>query len=443
EFLHPAGAYIAYPDRKNIKKILDNVITNEIDIIVVTDGERVLGIGDQGIGGIGISIGKLMLYTLLGGIDPKRTLPIVLDVGTNNKKLLNDPNYLGWRNTRITGDSYLSFIDKFISALKKKLPNVLLQWEDFGKDNAWGLLELYRNKICSFNDDIQGTATVTLAAILAAVKTSKQKLAEQRIVIFGAGSAAIGIVKILAAYLKQQGVKEQNVLKNIWLVDKDGLITDQLKNITKIQQPYAHNLSEIKTWKMRNHKNISLLEVIQNVKPTILLGYSTVAGAFTEKVIKEMAQHVDRPIIFPLSNPTANCEATPTNLIKWTKGKALIATGSPFEPVIYKNRKFTIAQCNNALVFPGIGLGVIASKARKMPDEIFLHAAEVLYKKSPALKNPKAPLLPPINDIPKISKLIAIKVAKVAIKSGLSTVNKKTNISSRINQTIWRPQYEK
>lgn len=439
EFRQPTGAYIAYPNRKNINKILDNIIRDEIDIIVVTDGERILGIGDQGVGSIGISVGKLMLYTLFGGINPKRTLPIILDVGTNNKKLLNNPYYLGWRNTRIKGNNYLNFIKLFVSGVKKRLPHVLLQWEDFGKNNAWKLLDLYRDKICSFNDDIQGTAAVTLAAILAATKVSKQKLSNQRIVIFGAGSAAIGIVKILQSYIKH---KENKIFNNIWLLDCEGLITCQLKNITDIQRPYLRKIDEIRNWQVKDHKNITLLEVIKNVKPTVLLGYSTAPCAFTEKIVKEMTKHVERPIIFPLSNPTANCEATPSDLIKWTNGKVLIATGSPFPPVTYKNKKIVIAQCNNALVFPGIGLGIVASKARKIPDEIFWNAAEVLYKKSPAFKNNKLPLLPSVNEIPTISKAIGKRVAGIAIKQSLSPVDKKANIRMRINQNIWQPKYE-
>lgn len=426
EFRRPCGAYISYPDRNHLTKIMDNIIHDQIEIIVVTDGERILGIGDQGVGGIGIPVGKLMLYTLLGGIDPKKTLPIVLDVGTNNKKLLSDPQYLGWRHPRIATNDYLAFIDQFITILKQKLPHVLLQWEDFGKQHAWQLLERYRKKICSFNDDIQGTAAVTLAALLAAIKTSQQKLSEQRIVIFGAGSAAIGIAKMLSSRVKPQ---------NIWLIDCDGLITDQLKNITEIQRPYLHKITKLKNWQVKNINNIPLFEVIHQVKPTILLGCSTAKNAFTKKIIEEMAKHVKQPIIFPLSNPITNCEATPNNLIKWTEGRALIATGSPFPPVMYKNKKIVIAQCNNALIFPGIGLGVIASKAREITDEMFWGAAEILYKKSPSLKNPQAPLLPSLKDIPAISKIIGEKVAAIAMRPT------KTNIRNVIAKISWVPKY--
>lgn len=441
EFLFSHGGYISYPERKNLKKILDNIIASNVDVIVITDGERVLGIGDQGVGGMAISVGKLMLYTLLGNVNPNKTLPLVLDVGTNNPQHLNNPNYLGWRHKRITGKKYLDFVNKFVTVLKQKVPQVLLQWEDFGKNNAWKLLTLYRQKICSFNDDIQGTAAVALAGLLAAVKASKHKLAEQKIVIFGAGTAAIGIVTLLISYLQKIGINKKDFSKNIWLVDKDGLITDKLAKIDAIQKPYARKISELKNWRVKNSENISLFETVKNVKPTVLLGCSTVAGAFTQKIVKEMARHTKRPIIFPLSNPTINAEATPNNLIKWTKGRALIATGSPFPAVIYKNKKIGIAQCNNALIFPGIGLGVIASKAQEVTDEMFLEAAVTLYKKSPALKNNSAPLLPSINEVPKISKLIAKKIATIALKNKLSRYNPKTNLDKLIQQNIWKPQY--
>ncbi len=442
EFRRPHGLYISYPDKDHLAKIIDNRSCEEIDLIVVTDGERILGIGDQGVGGIGIPIGKLMLYSLFGRIDPMRTLPIVLDVGTNNKKLLDDPMYLGWRHPRLTGSKYLNFIDEFVAVLKRKLPNVLLQWEDFGRTNAPVILERHRKKICSFNDDIQGTAVTTLAAILAAIKASKQKLTDQRIVILGAGSAATGIANLITIGMQRAGLTQAKARERFWLLDIDGLITEESKNIISTQKPYLRKVAEVKNWQVKNRKAISLLEVIKNVKPTILIGCSTAANSFTQEVVTKMAKHVARPIIFPLSNPTANSEAKPSDLIKWTDGHALIATGSPFEPVIHKNKKYVIAQCNNALAFPGIGLGVVASKSREVSDEMLWVTTETLYKEAPCLKNSNAPLLPPITEAARVAQKIAGKVAAVALKNGLSALPADTNINDLIKQNIWKIAYK-
>lgn len=443
EFRFPHGLYIPYSDKNGIRKIIDNYSHNEIDLIVVTDGERILGIGDQGIGGIGIPIGKLMLYTLLGGINPIRTLAIVLDVGTNNKKLLNDPMYLGLRRPRITGRKYINFIDDFVSVLKQKMPSVLLQWEDFGRENASLILERYRKKICSFNDDIQGTAVVTLAAILTALKTLKQKLPDQRIVILGAGSAAIGIANQITTAMKREGLANLEARKRFWLLDYNGLITDESKDIILSQKPYLRKAIEIKNWNIKNKKAISLLEVVKNVKPTILIGCSTAANSFTKEIVKEMAKHVARPIIFPLSNPTANSEAIPEDLIKWTDGRALIATGSPFKPVFYKNKKYIIAQCNNALAFPGIGLGVVASKSREVSDEMFWAAVETLHKESPILKKSNNSLLPSVKEASHVAKKIGTKIAQIALKNSLSNLPISKNIRSLIERTIWKIKYKK
>lgn len=434
EFRRHYGFYISYPDRKNLAEIIDNRLYDEIDLIVVTDGERILGIGDQGVGGIGIPVGKLMLYTLFGRINPMKTLPIVLDVGTNNKKLLNNPMYLGWRHPRITGNKYSNFIDNFVSVLKQKLPNVLLQWEDFGKFNAPVILDLYRKKICSFNDDIQGTAVVTLAAILAALKVLKQKLSSQRIVILGAGSAAIGIANLIMTEMQRQGLSKSNASECFWLVNSKGLMTEDSENVIQSQKLYLRKTKEINTWIVKNKKNIVLYEVVKNVKPTILIGCSTIANSFTEAIIKEMTKHVKRPIVLPLSNPTINSEAKPADLIKWTNNRALIATGSPFDAV---------AQCNNALAFPGIGLGIIATKAREVTDEMLCAAVKVLYQEAPCLKDPRAPLLPSIKDAHDVAKKIGNQVAKIAIKNGLTNLSPNTDINKLIEQTIWKIGYKK
>lgn len=443
EFRRPKGLYISYPDKHYLAQIIDNRPYSAVDLIIVTDGERILGIGDQGVGGIGIPVGKLMLYTLFGGINPLKTLPIVLDVGTNNKELLADPMYLGWRHPRITGNKYISFIDDFVAVLKQKIPNVLLQWEDFGRLNAPVILKRCRNQICSFNDDIQGTSVVTLAAILAAIKISKQKLAEQRIVILGAGSAAIGIANSIVSGMQREGLTEKIAYKRFWLLDNIGLITEVSENIIQCQKPYLRRINDIENWNIKNRKTISLLEVVKNVKPTILIGCSTAANSFTKEIVMEMAKHVARPIIFPLSNPTANSEANPEDLIKWTEGRALIATGSPFAPVVYKGKKRVIAQCNNALAFPGIGLGVVATKARQVSDEMLWAAVKALYKESPSLKNTTNPLLPSIKEAPRVAKKIGKKVAEVALKSGLTTQPPGANISKLIAQTTWKIEYKR
>ena len=443
EFCRPYGIYISYPDQAHMEKILDSLPHSEIDLVVVTDGQRILGIGDQGVGGIGIPIGKLILYTLLGGINPLKTLPIVLDVGTNNKNLLQNPRYLGWRHQRITGKKYSHFIDKFIFSLKKKNPNVLVQWEDFGKENAAVILERYRKTICSFNDDIQGTAVVTLAAILAAIRSSKQELAKQRIVILGAGSAAIGIADLIVFGMQREEVTKEAAQKRVWLLNRKGLITNYSKEITPNQKLYLHKLEEIKDWKVENRNKISLLEVVKNVKPTILIGCSTAANSFTKEIVTAMAKHVANPIILPLSNPTANSEATPKDLIKWTNGQALIATGSPFDPVIYKNKKHVIAQCNNALAFPGIGLGIIASKAREVTDKMLWAAVKTIYKKSTIPKKPTDSFLPLLKDAADISKEIGKQVAKTVLKNGNSSFPSNSDVNKLITQTLWKAEYKK
>ena len=439
EFRHPYGLYISYPDRNNLAKIVDNYSHEQIDLLVVTDSQRILGIGDQGVGGIGIPIGKLILYTIFGGIDYRKTLPVVLDVGTDNQKLLNDPMYLGWRHSRITGSKYLNFIDDFIAVIHQKMPNVLLQWEDFGKVNAPLLLKKYQKTICSFNDDIQGTAVVTLAAILAAIKITRQKLTEQRIVILGAGSAALGIVDLIVAGIQRQGLTKQQAYEHFWLLDSKGLLTEKS---TTSQKAYLRKTAEIDTWHI-NKKKITLLDVINHVKPTILIGCSTAANSFTQEIVQTMANQVNRPIILPLSNPTVNSEATPEDLIKWTEGRALIATGSPFAPVVHKNKKYVIAQCNNALTFPGLGLAVIASKAREVNEDMLWTAVMALYKEAPSLQNPNNPLLPPLEEAAKVAKKIALEVAAVVLKNRLTPLPATTDVHDLITKTVTKIAYKK
>ncbi len=405
------GVYISYPHKDKMHEIIRG-LKKEVDVIVVTDGERILGLGDLGVGGMTIPLGKLVLYTIFGGINPAKTLPVFLDVGTNNETLLDDPLYMGWRNKRISGKEYDNFIHQFVKEIKKKYPNVLLQWEDFAKPHAKPLLEKYREKICSFNDDIQGTAAVVLSAILAGVKAKKESLEEQRVVIFGGGGAGLGIARYIAAYSK-----------HIYVVDRHGLITTKLKEADKEQKKFAQS------W---DHKDTSLLNVIRQVRPHILIGVSGQAGSFTEEMIKEMAKQVEKPLIFPLSNPNSCCEAKPADLMEWTQGKAIIATGSPFEG---------IAQCNNVYIFPGVGLGVLASGAKTVPDSLFYKAAEVLSSYSPMLKSGGA-LFPRFKELHDISKHIAVAVAQKAQEEGIAKKMTPEETMLAVEKTMWQPEYE-
>src|SRR5271157_5892361 len=349
-YRRPRGLFISYPLCDSIPALLRNRPNPEVDVIVVTDGERILGIGDQGAGGLGIPIGKLSLYSLIGGIRPERTLPIVLDVGTNNKERLNDPEYLGWRHERITGEAYFDFVDRFVQAVKEELPGTCLQWEDFATPHARPILTRYRDQLSTFNDDIQGTSAVALGAILGAVKVTGKSLKEQQIVMLGAGSAGIGVADGLRAAMKGEGLSEEQAHSRFWVIDKDGLLHSGRKDLTPEQSVYAQPESRISGWPRTSNGHIGLADVIGRINATILIGLSTVGGAFSEPIVREMARKVERPIIFPLSNPTSRSEANAENLIRWTEGRALVATGSPFDPVSYGGRKIPIAQCNNIYI---------------------------------------------------------------------------------------------
>ncbi len=441
EFRKPRGLYISYEDKDAIEEILDNRSVEQVDMIVVTDGERILGIGDQGAGGIGIPIGKLMLYSLFGGINPLNTLPIVLDLGTNNKRHLDDPEYLGWRHPRLEREEYDDFISKFVDALNKKLPGVFLQWEDFSKNNAPRILKKYRDKICSFNDDIQGTAAVTLAALLAALKVNGTKITDQRVVLLGAGSASTGISDLIVSGMMRAGMSEQEARGCFWILNSKGLITEKSENMIESQTPYLRDSASLANWTLQNSNKIDLLDVVKNVKPTILIGCSTVSGSFTEEIIKEMASHVDQPIIFPLSNPTSKCEALPKDLIKWTDGKALIATGSPFDPVEYNGRSYKIGQCNNALTFPGIGLGTVSAKATAISDEMIWVACATLCKQIPDTTDPTEALVPSMSQAAHAAQEIGYAVAEQARKEGLSNIPESADIRTLVDAHIWRPEY--
>lgn len=441
EFRQPRGIYLSYPNAVHMKTILQNRSNPHIDIIVVTDGEGVLGIGDQGVGAMDIPIAKLMVYTLCGGIDPTRTLPIQLDVGTNNQTLLDDPLYLGWRHPRITGAEYDDFIRKFVSTVKSTFPHTFLHWEDFGRDNARRILKACREKLCTFNDDMQGTAVITLAAILAGIKAINSDLQEQRIVIFGAGTAGTGIADQICSAMEQAGLSKKEAQGRFWLLDRPGLLTENMDNLTTFQQPYVHSESSVAHWDRQDRHSIQLLDVIHNVKPTILIGCSAVANAFNEKIIKALCQYTPRPIILPLSNPTERCEAHPADLLAWSNGQALIATGSPFDPVTYGDKKVTIAQCNNALAFPGIGLAVILTHASYLSDTALWEAAQQISDAAPVLQTHLAPLLPTIQEAPVIAQQVAKAVGKAIVKEGHGVLPSLGNWEESIKKIQWRPSY--
>ena len=440
-YRRPRGMFIGYPQRDSIAELLLNRPNPNVDVIVVTDGERILGIGDQGVGGLGIPIGKLSLYTLIGGIRPERTLPIVLDVGTNNAERIDDPEYLGWRHERITGDDYFAFIEQFVAAVKEELPETCLQWEDFANTHARPILERYRDQLLTFNDDIQGTAAVALGTILAAIKVTGKSLKDQQIVMLGAGAAATGVADGLRAAMTEEGLTEEEARSRFWLVNSKGVLHSGRKDLSNEQMIYAQPENRIAGWPRTCNGNIGLADVIGRIEATILVGLSTVSCAFSETIVREMARKVERPIIFPLSNPTSKCEATPEDLIRWSDGHALVATGSPFAPVSYNGREIPIAQCNNVYIFPAVGLGVIASSARRITDSMMLAAARTLAANSPALKDPFASLLPSLTDLRRVAADIALAVGIAAQKDGVAAHVTEDELRARVMATQWTPVY--
>ncbi|MGE1030872.1 oxaloacetate-decarboxylating malate dehydrogenase [Bacillus tropicus] len=441
EYRKPRGVYLSINDPSGIEEAFANIgaTAENIDLVVVTDGEGILGIGDWGVGGINIAIGKLAVYTAAVGIDPSRVLPVILDVGTNREELLDNPFYIGNRHPRITGEAYDEFIDTFVQAVNKQFPKALLHWEDFSSRNARKILDKYRHDICTFNDDIQGTGAVSLAAVLSAVKASGVPLSEHRVVVFGAGTAGIGIADQVRDAMVRVGVSEEESYKRFWCIDRNGLVTDNMEDLLDFQIPYARKEAEVSEWKQNGV--IGLAEVVKHVKPTILIGTSTVAGAFKEEIIKEMASHVERPIILPMSNPTPLAEAKPADLIEWTEGRALVATGSPFEPVTYNGVTYVIGQSNNALIFPGLGLGTIVVRASVMTDGMFAAAAEAVASMVDT-SQPGAPILPEVEELRNISEMVAIEVAKVAVAEGVARENVSDNdIKIAVKEAIWEPEY--
>jgi malate dehydrogenase (oxaloacetate-decarboxylating) len=440
-YRRPRGLFLSYPLADMMDELIENRPYQDVDVIVVTDGERVLGIGDQGAGGMGIPIGKLSLYTLIGGIDPQRTLPIVLDVGTNNADRLNDPEYVGWRHERITGQAYWDFLDKFVSCIKRNLPNVLLQWEDFAKPHARPILDRYRDSLCTFNDDIQGTAAVTLGALYKAMKITKKKFSDQQVVILGAGSAGTGIAEYILEAMVTEGMDEGEARKHFFLLDSKGLLHTGRTNLTPIQQKFAQSFELVSGWRLNNGQ-IKLAEVIENISATILIGVSSQPGQFTAPIVKDMAGKVERPLIFPLSNPYDRAEAVPGDLICWTDGRALVATGTEFPPVSLKGRSFKIAQCNNFYIFPAVGLAVRASEAKRVTDRMMVAAAEALGNFSlDDDVNADTQLLPPIESMRDVAIQIAVMVGLQAQQDGVAQVMSEEDLRERVRQRFWIPQY--
>ncbi|ACS86233.1 NAD-dependent malic enzyme [Musicola paradisiaca] len=434
------GLFISYPNREHIDDMLQNATKQNVKVIVVTDGERILGLGDQGIGGMGIPIGKLSLYTACGGISPAYTLPVVLDVGTNNPQRLNDPLYMGWHHPRITGEEYDEFVDDFIQAVKRRWPNVLLQFEDFAQSNAMPLLKRYRDDICSFNDDIQGTAAVALGSLIAASRAAGSQLRDQTVTFLGAGSAGCGIAEQIIAQMKSEGLSDEEARARVFMVDRFGLLTDKLPNLLDFQSQLVQKSEKLSKWDV-NSDAISLMDVIRNAKPTILIGVSGQPGLFTEEIIREMHRNCPRPIVMPLSNPTSRVEARPEDVIRWTDGAALVASGSPFPPVKYKDRVYPIAQCNNSYIFPGIGLGVLASGAKRITDSMLMAASRALADCSPLAADGEGALLPDLGTIHDVSKRIALEVGKAAQLAGVAELTSEDALHKGIAHNFWHPQY--
>ncbi len=437
----PRGLFLSYPHKNRIAEILSHPRYDSVRCIVVSDGERILGLGDQGAGGMGIPIGKLALYTALGGIHPSAGLPILLDVGTDNQERLNDPIYIGWRHERVRGQEYDDFIEAFVHAVTKRWPHVLLQWEDFGGENAARLLDRYRDRLCTFNDDIQGTAAVATATLLAALNVTGIPLQEQRIAFLGFGSAGLGIASLLLTALKEAGLSEQEAGERIYPVDKDGLLINGLPGIHPGQRQFVKSRSSVAGWKLQDPNRIGLLDVIVNAKPTAVLGLSGQPGAFTEEIVRAMAQYAARPILFPLSNPTSRAEATPQDLINWTNGAALIGTGSPFPPVSLNGQTIPITQTNNSYIFPGVALGVIASRARRVSDPMFMAAARALAKLSPTETDKNGRLLPPAAELRSVSLNVAMAVAEEALKEDLAPSLAPDDLKTAIRAEVWEPHY--
>jgi malate dehydrogenase (oxaloacetate-decarboxylating) len=435
------GLFLSYPNKDRIAEILAHPRFDPVRVIVVSDGERILGLGDQGAGGIAIPIGKLSLYTACAGIYPEWTLPILLDVGTDNAERLADPIYVGWQHERIRGAQYDEFVEAFVTDVEKRWPHVLLQWEDFAGANAHRLLARYRNRLCTFNDDIQGTAAVTAGTLFAAIELTGIPLEEQRIALFGAGAAGIGIAGFLVDAMVDAGLSRKDALAHIWAVDRDGLLVEGMNSILPAQAPFAVPRSSVAAWRLAGPQRIGLFDVVANARPSVLVGVSGQPQSFSQAIVRKMAEGCERPVIFPLSNPTDRSEASPADLLEWTQGRALVGTGSPFPPVIRDGRTVPVDQTNNCYIFPGVGLGVLAARARRVTDRMFMAAAKALAAQSPARQTRSAPLLPPLDRIRAVSAAVALAVARQAVAEDVAEPASTDVLEARIARIVWEPVY--
>jgi malate dehydrogenase (oxaloacetate-decarboxylating) len=440
-FRKPRGLFFSIPHQDLIPRILSHPRYDRIETIVVSDGERILGLGDQGAGGMGIPIGKLSLYTACAGLHPGTTLPVLLDVGTDNSDHLRDPLYIGWQHERVRGAAYDDLVSIFVEAVRRRWPHVLLHWEDFAIGNANRLLACYREQLCTFNDDIQGTAAIAVGTLLCAINVTGVPLSEQRIAVLGAGSAGTGICALLHRAMVDAGLSEQRARECFYLVDRPGLLLAGMPGLAPFQAPFAQDRGHVDGWTLKTPGHIDLQDVVANAHPTVLIGTSGQAGAFTEPVVRAMAKNVKRPVIFPLSNPTERSEATPADLDAWTEGRAVIATGSPFPPLRRGGKDFRIDQNNNAYVYPGIGLGAIAVRARRISDGMFLAAAKAIAAHSPAKRDPTANLLPPLLEIRKLSFAVALAVARQAQTEDCADARSEEETAAAISAKMWEPVY--
>ncbi len=443
ECRRPRGVYLSIDHADSIEQAFENFgsASSDIDLILATDAEQILGLGDWGIGGIEVSIGKLAIYTAAGGVDPNRVIPVMLDVGTNRASLAEDPMYIGNRHPRVRGEKYDEFIDEYVQAATKLFPNALLQWEDFSPGNGRRILERYQSQICTFNEDMQGTGAITLAAVISAARVCGTTLRNQRVVIFGAGTAGIGVADQLCDAMVRDGLSKEDALSRFWCIDKKGLITgDMADHLRDYQLTYARPTRGQAGWKREaNGNGIGLAEVVRRVKPTILIGASTASGAFTEEIVREMGEHTERPIIFPLSHPSTRAEANPSDLLAWTNGRALIATGSPFAPVTFKGTTYVIAQASNSMLYPGLALGAIVARASRISDGMFA-AASSAVSSLVSVRQPGASLLPHIGDLRAVSLTVAGAVAEAAQGEGLARV-KLNDIAQQVQNAMWQPLY--
>jgi malate dehydrogenase (oxaloacetate-decarboxylating) len=441
EFRRPDGVYLSVDDIDGVEIALRNfgLEAGDVDLIVATDGEALLGIGDWGANGMNIAVGKLAIYTAAAGVHPDRVIPVMLDAGTDNEALLNDPVYVGNRHARVRGERYDALIAAFVECTNRLFPDALLHWEDFGPANARRILREYRDHARTFNDDIQGTGAIVLAAALAGMRVAGSRPSEQRVVIFGAGSAGVGIADQLRTVMIGDGVEADVANRRFWCVDRQGLLVDDMTDLRDFQQPYARPRVEVTDWANDDAGSIGLAEVVSRVQPTMIIGTSAQAGAFTEAVIREMAAHVERPMVFPLSNPTDRIEAVPADIISWTRGRALVATGTPWEPVSYRGTDYVIGQANNALSYPGIGLGTIVARATTVTDGMLLAAAEAIASLVD-VHEPGAGLLPLVANLRVTSATVAVAVARRAARDGVAEIELADPIQA-VQDQMWRAAY--